>query len=215
MSTLKKPRHYSLSKANAHLQSVDPAMANLIMRIGPTRVRSEAKLSIYQSLARAIVYQMLSTQSAAAIYSRLLSLCGETVTPESVASAGEAALREIGFSRAKVASIMDLTDKINDGSIPADNLLVRMSDQELVDCLTQVKGIGKWTVEMLMIFNLGRADVFPATDLGVRKGHKLAYDLEDLLPATELAKAADVWKPYRTAAAWYLWRATDSVDWSA
>ena len=214
MAKINKRRHYSLSTASAHLKSVDPAMAYLIERIGPTRVRSEAELSVYQSLTRAIVYQMLSTQSAAAIYSRLLALCGETITPVSVAAAGDAALRDVGFSRAKVTSIMDLTDKVNDGSIPVDSVLVKMSDQELIDCLTQVKGIGKWSVEMLMIFNLGRADVFPATDLGVRKGHKLAYDLDDLLPATELAKASDVWKPYRTAAAWYLWRATDSVDWS-
>jgi 3-methyladenine DNA glycosylase/8-oxoguanine DNA glycosylase len=89
-----------------------------------------------------------------------------------------------------------------------------MSDNELIDCLTQVKGIGQWTVEMLLIFNLGRADVFPATDLGVRKGYMLAYGDDDLLPPVQLLKVAEQWKPFRTAAAWYLWRATDSVDWS-
>ena len=99
------------------------------------------------------------------------------------------------------------------GDIPDDEQLMRMSDDDLVDCLTQVKGIGRWSVEMLMIFNLGRADVFPATDLGVRKGHMLAYGLDDMLPASELLAASARWKPYRTAAAWYLWRATDSVDW--
>ncbi len=214
MSTINKRRHYSLRTANAHLQAADPAMANLIKRIGPTRVRSEAELSVYQSLARAIVYQMLSTRSAAAIYARLLQCCGDTVTPQSVLKAGETTLREIGFSRAKVTSLLDLTEKVCNGSIPSDDVLVRMSDRELIDCLTQVKGIGQWSVEMLLIFNLGRADVFPATDLGVRKGHGLAYGHDELLSAARLLEASEIWKPYRTAAAWYLWRATDSVDWN-
>ena len=214
MSAITKRRHYSLRSANAHLQASDPLMANLIAKIGSTKVRSEAELSVYQSLARAIVYQMLSTKSAAAIYARLLECCGEVVTPESVLRAGETTLREIGFSRAKVASILDLTSKVSDGSIPSDTVLVKMPDNELIDCLTQVKGIGQWTVEMLLIFNLGRADVFPATDLGVRKGYMLAYGDDDLLPPVQLLKVAEQWKPFRTAAAWYLWRATDSVDWS-
>lgn len=190
-------------------------MAELIRRIGATRVRSEAALSVYQSLARAICYQMLSTRSAAAIYARLLELCNGVVTPQAVALAGEQALRDIGFSRAKVASLMDLTARMQCGEIPSDAQLLKLSDNELVTCLTQVRGIGRWSVEMLMIFNLGRADVFPATDLGVRRGHMLAYGLTDMLSATELLAASEVWKPYRTAAAWYLWRANDCVDWTA
>ncbi len=209
-----KRRKYSLRTASVHLGNADDTMAQLINHIGSTRVRSEADLSVYQSLARAICYQMLSTRSAAAIYSRLLDVCGNRVTPETVEGVGERALRDIGFSRAKVVSIMDLTGRVQSGDIPDDVKLMKMSDDELVDCLTRVKGIGRWSVEMLMIFNLGRADVFPATDLGVRKGHMLAYGLDEMLPATELLRLSDIWKPYRTAAAWYLWRATDSVDWN-
>lgn len=214
MQPQQKRRKYSLRTASVYLGNADPTMAQLINRIGRTEVRSEADLSVYQSLARAICFQMLSTRSAAAIYNRLLEVCGNQVTPESVDGVGEVVLRGIGFSRAKVISIMDLTEKVRCGDIPEDLKLMKMSDDELVDCLTRVKGIGRWSVEMLMIFNLGRADVFPATDLGVRKGHMLAYGLEELWSANELLGLSDIWKPYRTAAAWYLWRATDSVDWS-
>lgn len=189
-------------------------MGILISRIGKTEVRSEADLSVYQSLARAICYQMLSTRSAAAIYGRLLDLCDGVVDPATIQRLGGERLREIGFSSAKVISLMDLTNRIACGDIPADEKLIKMPDDELIDCLTRVKGIGRWSVEMVMIFNLGRADIFPATDLGVRRGHKLAYALEDMLPAAELLAESEVWKPFRTAAAWYLWRATDCVDWT-
>ena len=98
--------------------------------------------------------------------------------------------------------------------IPDDSSLQKLSDKELVKCLTQVRGVGVWSVEMLMIFNLRRADVFPATDLGVRRGHMLAYRLEEMLEAKELLASSDIWQPYRSVAAWYLWRANDCVDWT-
>ena len=190
-------------------------MGALIKKVGATKVRSESELSVFQSLVRAIAYQMLSTKSAAAIYGRLVEQCNNTVTPQSVKKLGEGVLRDIGFSRAKVVSIMDLSQKMQSGAIPADDVLVTLTDQELVECLTVVKGIGVWSVEILMIFNLGRADVFPATDLGVRKGHMLAWGLDEMLTAKQLLVVSDAWRPYRTVAAWYLWRATDSVDWGA
>lgn len=211
---VEKPINYSLAVAQRHLRKVDKTMASLMKKVGPTVVRSEAEATVYQSLARAIVYQMLSTGAAAAIHARLVDICGGEVSPEQIAAVGEGKLREIGFSAAKVNCIMDLNRKIDSGLIPADEMLVKMSDDELIKCLTCVKGIGVWSVEMLMIFNLGRADVFPATDLGVRKGHRFAYGLDDMLPAKQLLQVSEVWKPYRTVAAWYLWRATDSVDWN-
>lgn len=211
---VKKPGSYSMSVAQRHLRKVDKTMASLMRKVGPTQVRSEADSTLFESLARAIVYQMLSTKSAAAIHGRLVEKCGGDVTPEKIESLGEDKLREIGFSRAKVASILDLTSKIKTGLIPADEVLTTMQDDELITNLTQVKGIGVWSVEMLMIFNLARADVFPATDLGVRRGHMFAYGLEEMLPAKQLLEASLVWKPYRTVATWYLWRATDSVVWS-
>lgn len=210
-----KPKHYSLAKARSHLSKADPQMGALIKKVGATKVRSESELSVFQSLVRAIAYQMLSTKSAAAIYGRLVEQCKNTVTPKSVKKLGEDVLRDIGFSRAKVVSIMDLSQKMQSGAIPADDVLVTLTDQELVECLTVVKGIGVWSVEILMIFNLGRADVFPATDLGVRKGHMLACGLDEMLTAKQLLVESDAWRPYRTVAAWYLWRATDSVDWGA
>lgn len=203
----------ALTKARTHLRSVDKTMASLMRRVGKTEIRSEANMTIYHSLVRAIVYQMLSTKSAAAIYGRLVDACDGDVCPASVASLGEQNLRDIGFSRAKVASVIDLTAKLQNGEIPADADLRLLPDQALIDCLTSVKGIGVWTVEMLMFFNLQRANVFPATDLGVRKGHMLAYGLDDMLSAKALLAEAERWQPYRSLAAWYLWRATDSVDW--
>ena len=210
-----KPKHYSLAKARSHLSKADPQMGALIKKVGATKVRSESELSVFQSMVRAIAYQMLSTKSAAAIYGRLVEQCNNTVTPQSVKKLGEGVLRDIGFSRAKVVSIMDLSHNVQSGAIPADDVLVTLTDQELVECLTVVKGIGVWSVEILMIFNLGRADVFPATDLGVRKGHMLAWGLDEMLTAKQLLVVSDAWRPYRTVAAWYLWRATDSVDWGA
>jgi 3-methyladenine DNA glycosylase/8-oxoguanine DNA glycosylase len=205
----------SLKQGQAYLSDVDPQMARLIERVGPTRVRSERQRTVYQSLVRAIVYQMLSTQSANAIHERLLQACPGGVTPQSIMDLGEQPLRDIGFSRAKVASAMDLSEKMLNGSIPDDRKLGRLDDEALIKLLTTVRGIGRWSVEVLMIFNLQRADVLPSTDLGIRKGHALAYGLDELLPAKQLARAGEVWSPHRSVASWYLWRATDSVDWSA
>lgn len=188
-------------------------MCRLIERVGATRVRSESQ-SIYQSLVRAIVYQMLSTQSANAIYQRLLQACPGGVNPDALIGLGEKPLRDIGFSRAKVASVLELSEKMTDGSIPDDAELRLLDDELLIDTLTTVKGIGRWSVEVLMIFNLRRPDVLPCTDLGIRKGHALAYSLETMLPAAKLAQAGQRWRPHRSVASWYLWRATDSVDWS-
>ncbi len=203
----------TLAKARAHLRKVDPVMASLMTKVGRTQIRSEADMTVYHSLVRAIIYQMLSTRSAAAIYGRLVDGCNGVVCPAGITSLGEDGLREIGFSRAKVASVIDLTQKIQKGDIPTDAELRILSDQSLIECLTTVKGIGAWTVEMLMFFNLRRVDVFPATDLGVRKGHMLAYGLDDMLSAKRLLAESEIWKPYRSLAAWYLWRATDSVNW--
>lgn len=210
LATLTGP---NLAKARAHLRKVDKTMASLMTKVGKTEIRSEADMTIYHSLVRAIVYQMLSTKSAAAIYGRLVDACQGDVCPASLASLGEQNLREIGFSRAKVASATDLTAKMQSGEIPADAELRLLADQALIECLTSVKGIGVWTVEMLLFFNLQRANVFPATDLGVRKGHMLAYGLDEMLPAKALLAEAERWQPYRSLATWYLWRATDSVDW--
>lgn len=189
-------------------------MGELIRLVGPTRVRSEAGLSVFQSLVRAIAYQMISTKAAAAIHGRLLDQCEDDIQPERLLKLKSEKLRELGYSNAKVASLLDLSEKCSTGVIPDDASLKKLSDKELVKCLTQVRGVGVWSVEMLMIFNLRRADVFPATDLGVRRGHMLAYQLEEMLAAKDLLANSNIWHPYRSVAAWYLWRANDCVDWT-
>ncbi len=188
-------------------------MGRLIALVGETKVRSEQELSIFQSLVRAIAYQMISTKAAAAIHARLIECCDADLQPEKLLKLGEVKIREVGFSRAKVASLLDLAEKFHSGELPDDTSLDALEDKELTKCLTQVRGIGDWSVQMLMIFNLRRADVFPATDLGVRRGHLLAYDLDEMLSAKELLAVSSIWQPYRSVAAWYLWRANDCVDW--
>jgi len=209
-----KDRHYTLPEAKKYLRKVDKTMGRLIRLVGKTEVRSEQCCTVFQSLVRAIAYQMISTKAAAAIHGRLIERCESDVQPARLIALGEKRLSDVGFSRAKVASLLDLSEKFKTGVIPDDRSLNKLSDKELVQCLTQVRGIGAWSVEMLMIFNLRRADVFPATDLGVRRGHMLAYDLPEMLSARELLAASERWQPYRSVAAWYLWRANDCVDWS-
>lgn len=210
-----KDRHYKLPAAKKYLTDADKTMGRLIELVGRTRVRSEQKLTIFQSLVRAIAYQMISTKAAAAIHSRLIEHCDSDLQPQKLLSLGHDHIREVGFSRAKTASLLELAEKFENGVLPDDEVLDDMSDQELTKCLTQVRGIGDWSVQMLMIFNLRRSDVFPASDLGVRRGHMLSYSLDEMLSAKELLAASVQWQPYRSVAAWYLWRANDCVDWEA
>lgn len=196
-----------------YLSEADPCMGRLITLVGKTKVRSEQELSIFQSLVRAVAYQMISTKAAAAIHSRLVENCDSDLQPSKLMNLGADKIREVGFSRAKVASLLDLAEKFQSGVIADEDSLDAMTDADLTRCLTQVRGIGEWSVQMLMIFNLRRADIFPATDLGVRRGHMLAYDLADMLSAKELLAASSIWQPYRSVASWYLWRANDCVDW--
>ncbi len=205
--------HCQLSEAKKFLRKSDKTMAALIREVGPTAVRSEAHMSIFQSLVRAIAYQMISTKAASAIHGRLEAACQSDVRPDKIIKLGDERLRDLGFSRAKVASLIDLSDKFGSGEIPDDETLETLTDKELVRILTTVRGIGAWSVEMLMIFNLGRTDVFPASDLGVRKGYMFAYNLDEMPEVKEFLALSLAWQPYRTVAAWYLWRATDSVDW--
>jgi len=203
-----------LSEAKKYLGQRDESMHRLIRLVGKTEVRSEQSSSVFQSLVRAIAYQMISTKAASAIHNRLIEQCDSDLQPEKLLHLGEQQIRETGFSRAKVASLLDLSEKCHSGVVPDDRKLDEMTDKELTKCLTQVRGIGEWSVQMLMIFNLRRADVFPATDLGVRRGHMLAYDLDEMLSAKDLKETSEIWQPYRSAAAWYLWRANDCVDWT-
>ncbi len=186
----------------------DPPMAALIRRAGPYALPPEwIPHDTFSALLRAIVYQQLSTKAAATILSRVLALMdGGHPTPGEVLALGEEALRGAGMSKAKVRYVRDLAQKTVDGVVPPLARLREMEDEQIAERLTSVKGIGRWTVEMMLI-RLGRPDVFPVHDLGIRRGYMITYDLPALPLPAELEQLGERWRPYRTVASWYLWRA--------
>lgn len=208
---------YNPDEAVSCLRQKDHDLALLIDRAGAFTLEPRTFLSPFQALMRAIVYQQLSGKAASTIYNRVLALFpGEEVPdPHDLLETTDDSLRGAGMSRAKVAAVKDLAAKTLDGIVPTMDDLLDMGDQDIIDRLTQVRGIGPWTVEMLLIFNLGRPDILPVTDLGVRKGFMLTFGLDDLPSPRELTSYGERWKPYRSVASWYLWRAVDIKDsWS-
>jgi methylated-DNA-[protein]-cysteine S-methyltransferase len=198
--------------AVAHLRAADPALARVIERVGPFRLQLKRTPSIFVALAEAIVYQQLTGKAAATIYGRLCALfprAHEGPTAENILRASDAKLRSAGLSRPKLLALRDLARRARAGEIPTLAEVHRMEDEAIVERLTQVRGIGRWTVEMLLIFRLGRADVLPADDYGVRKGFALACRKRELPARQDLEKRGARWKPYRTVASWYLWRAVE------
>lgn len=201
---------YSPYRAIHVLARNDTRMASLIARVGPCRLQLSYKVTPFNALLRAIVYQQLSGTAAASIYGRVLPLFSHRrPTPEKVLRVGLTGLRSAGLSQAKAASIVDLATRTRTGAVPASRVLQRMSDEDIIDTLTQVRGVGRWTVEMLLIFHLGRADVLPSTDLGVRKGVQRTYRLRELPTPEQVIQRGECWRPYRSVASWYLWRVND------
>lgn len=202
---------YDLAAATAHLTAADPALAALIRQVGPCRLEIGRMESPFRSLLKAIVYQQLSGKAAATIYGRVAALFPDgRPTPEALAALPAEALRGAGMSRAKATAAHDLAARTLDGTVPERAALDRMDDAAIIERLTAVRGVGPWTVEMLLIFELGRPDVLPVTDLGVRKGFARLHGLEVLPAPSALRKEGERWRPYRSVAAWYLWRAADS-----
>jgi O-6-methylguanine DNA methyltransferase len=197
--------------AVAHLRASDPALARVIDAVGPFRIVREKRPSIFVALAEAIVYQQLTGKAAATIYGRLCALFPDAQkgpTADQILGASDEELRGVGLSRSKLLSLRDLAQKAANGEIPTLAQIRRMADEAIIERLTKIRGIGRWTAEMLLIFHLGRPDVLPVDDYGVRKGFAIAYDRE-LPPPKELAAFGVRWKPYRTVASWYLWRAVE------
>lgn len=193
-----------------HLSSADPTLGRLMEIAGPFRLEVRRIHNPFEALARNIVYQQLHATAAAAIHRRVLSLFGNGgLAPEDVLGASEESLRGAGLSAAKLAALRDLAAKTIDGTVPSLARLRRMGDEEIVERLTQVRGIGRWTVEMLLMFRLGRPDVLPVDDYAVRKGFALAYGEEELPKPKELARYGERWRPFRTVASWYMWRANE------
>ena len=192
------------------LREADPALGRAIDDFGPFAMRRRTMRTPFEALLRAIVYQQLSGRAAGAIHARVLALFeGGRPTPPALAAMSEERLRASGLSRAKAAAARDLAEKTIARIVPGGRALRGMSDDEIVARLVQVRGVGRWTVEMLLMSYLARPDVLPATDLGVRRGFARIQGLEALPAPADLLAHGERWRPWRTVAAWYLWRAAD------
>jgi 3-methyladenine DNA glycosylase/8-oxoguanine DNA glycosylase len=195
-----------------HLRASDEILARVIDAVGAFRLQPIGASSIFGALARAIVYQQLTGKAAATIFARFCALFpGTEPTPEQVLAASEDQLRGAGLSRSKLLSLRDLAGKTVTGEIPTLADIQRMEDQAIIERLTEVRGIGRWTVEMLLIFRLGRPDVLPADDYGIRKGFARAYAQGELPARKDVETYGIRWKPYRTVASWYLWRVAEQA----
>ncbi len=192
--------------ATAEIARRDRVMAGLIERVGPAKLRSRRQPDAFGALVRAIAHQQLAGAAAAAILGRFLAMFDGHLTPEAVLAMPEARIRSAGMSGAKATSIRDLATKVVDGTVPLKRL-GRLSDDEIVERLSQVRGIGRWTAEMFLIFQVGRLDVWPVDDLGVRKGYQIAYGLNEMPKPKELMALGERFRPYRSIAAWYCWQA--------
>ncbi len=199
-----------LEEATEHLKGCDRRMAQLIEQVGPCMLKLRHEHTVFYSLLRSIVYQQLAGAAAAAILARVDGLFpGALATPEQIAEASEERLRSVGLSRNKMLAVKDLAAKTLDGTVPQGSVLDEMSDEGIIERVSQVRGIGRWTVEMLLIFRLGRTDVLPLDDFGVRKGFQRTYRLPDLPTKQQMLKKGEKWRPWRSIASWYLWRAAE------
>src|ERR1700722_528037 len=203
------PLPFDHVEAHAHLSSNDRHLSALIERVGEFQFKLDECDSVYESLLEAIMHQSIAGKAAQAIYARIKALGtdGRAPTPEELLGVRKQKLRKCGLSNAKVAAVRDLAQKTIDGVVPTIEAAQKMSDQELVDRLISVRGIGAWTVEMFLIFRLGRPDVLPIHDYGVQKGWALTYRKKIIPKPKDLLKFGEGWRPYRTVASWYMWRA--------
>lgn len=197
-----------------HLSSADKVLANLIARVGQCRLMPDAKQSPFQALVEAVAHQQLTGKAAKTILGRVKALFPGRRFPsaEDLLATPDDKLRAAGLSRAKVAAVKDIARKHVEGIVPSSSSIKRMSDAEIIERLITIRGVGPWTIEMLLIFKLGRPDVLPVTDYGVRKGFALTYRLKALPQPKELLDHGERWRPHRTTAAWYLWRALDTRE---
>ena len=202
----------SLTRAVGHLKRADPTLACLIRRVGACTFEARRDGTHFDAVLRAIVYQQLSGKAAGTILKRVHAIYGDrSPTPGELLATPEDALRAAGLSRQKQSYARDLAAKVVDGTVPV-GALDALSDEEIIAALTSVKGVGRWTAQMFLMFRLGRLDVLPDLDLGVQKGIQLAYGLERLPRPREVLEIGAPWAPYRSVAAWYLWRSDDNGD---
>jgi DNA-3-methyladenine glycosylase II len=209
---------FDRDEALRHLKAADKKMAGLIERVGPFTMKLDQSASPFESLLESILYQQLHGKAAATIHGRVRACFAGDPTPQLLLATPDERLRACGVSGNKIKAFKDLAAKTLDGTVPPHAAINKLSDAEIIERLTAVRGIGAWTVEMLLIFRLGRPDVFPVTDYGVRKGFALTFQkvpktralaAEDLPKADVMLKRAKKWSPHRSVASWYLWRACD------
>ena len=198
-------------EAIRHLTSIDRKLARVIKRVGPCGLEHDTTRTPFRALVTSIAYQQLNGRAAETILGRVKALYpGKRFpSPEDLLATSEEKLRGAGLSRAKTAAVLDIARKTVDGVVPNRRLLAQYQDEEIIERLTVIRGVGSWTVEMLLIFTLGRVDVLPVNDYGVRKGFARMHGLEDLPKPSELLEHGEKWRPYRSVATWYLWRAAD------
>jgi len=211
MTVNNPPNHlaFNLDDAVRHLSACDAQLKRLIAETAPFRIDVADAQSPYEVLLEAITYQSISGKAAATIFGRIKALGenGKPPAPEKMIKMATAKLRKAGLSGAKAAAMKDLAKKTVAGIVPTHDEALKLSDEELVERLVCVRGIGAWTVEMFLIFRLGRPDVLPIHDLGVKKGWSVAYGKKHIPKPKELLKFGERWRPYRTVASWYMWRA--------
>lgn len=203
--------HYESSEPTHYLSKIDPVMRRLIDEIGPFSLKPKGRRSPFESLVRAIAYQQLHDKAAESILNRFIALFPgrRFPRPDELLAMNLRSLRKAGFSLAKVSALRDLAAKTLDGTVPTGRVVNMMDDHAIIDRLIEVRGIGRWTVEMLLIFQLGRPDVLPVDDFGLRNGFRIAYRRPMMPTPKQLLQYGERWKPHRTVAAWYLWRAAD------
>lgn len=207
---------FDLAEALRHLRDRDEQLKRLIAETAAFQIDMEDAQSPYEVLLESIAYQSISGKAAATIFGRIKALGenGRPPTPEKMVKIPTAKLRKAGLSGAKAAAMKDLAKKAMAGIVPTHEEALRLSDEELVRRLVSVRGIGAWTVEMFLIFRLGRPDVLPIHDLGVKKGWSVAYGKKHMPTPKELLKFGERWRPYRTVASWYMWRAFERAGYA-
>ncbi len=208
---------FDLAEATKHLAERDGVLKRLIEETIPFQIDIEDAQSPYEALLESIAYQSISGKAAATIYGRIkaLSSTGRAPAPQEMLKLRKSVLRKAGLSGAKILAMKDLAQKTIDGVVPTLEQAEKLSDEELIHRLVSVRGIGAWTVEMFLIFRLGRPDVLPIHDLGVKKGWSITYGKKHLPKPKELLAFGERWRPYRTVASWYMWRAFQRAGYAA
>jgi 3-methyladenine DNA glycosylase/8-oxoguanine DNA glycosylase len=201
-----------LRRARAHLRRADPALARVVDSVGPCRMEVERGGTAFASLAEAMLYQQITGKAAATIHRRLCALFGRShLRGEDILGASAAELRAAGLSRQKIRYLRDLSEKALDRDALPLHRLGRMADEDAIQVLTTVKGIGRWTAEIFLMFRLGRLDVLPVADYGIQKAMQRAYRMRGLPKPDRMRRIAERWRPYRTVACWYLWKSIDGA----